>query len=192
MGWHGGVVETRTHRRPDVVKVIFRGPNIEHLAPYRIAMTSGNYYSSLRITGSGVRFSEETLRFPTGVNPVLTTEEVGQVIQSPAVSTLSQALRQASLIADSVGGVDLKMNMSGDFPDTLGFGIHNRLTKIKDQVWSVASSDLTPSGQSLEMVPATNLGDFEDEWVSKNLGNLEDTWVGKTLGELNLRPLWVG
>lgn len=184
----GGWLTVELTENPDTAKVIFKAPDREDLAPYRIAMTSGNFYNSLRLTGTGVRFSEEVVKFPTGADPTLTTEDVGTTLNSVMISTRSQALQQAARIADAAGGADLGLTAQGDFPAPLT----NRIVRHGDTIWQGQSVSLSPDSQSVEFEPITTLGDLEEAWAGKNLGNFEDVWVGKTLGQFNLRPLWVG
>lgn len=69
------------------------GARDTRFAPYRIAMSSGpsDYYSSLRIVGTGVNENKVTLSMPTGVSDDRTGVDVGVTIDNPAITNLSQA-----------------------------------------------------------------------------------------------------
>ena len=183
----GGWLKVEKTPDPSVVKVMFRGPDVAELAPYRIAMTSGNFYSSLRLTGSGVRFNEVVLRVATGADPNAANDAEGAAISSPMIATAGQALTQASFAGLAASGVDLSLPVTGEFTELLP----DRMFTYNYHVWKAIDVSFSNLEQSATCIPVTNLGDLEDAWTGKNLGHVEDFWVGKKLSDMQLRPLWV-
>lgn len=70
-------------------------------APYRIAMSAGdsNYYSSLRLVGSGIGFKQESIVLPTAVSDADSPRDVGVTVDNIAVATRDQALDLAINVA---------------------------------------------------------------------------------------------
>lgn len=64
-------------------------------------------YSTLRIIGSGVAFSKELTRFPTGVSADRTGTEVGVTIDNPFLSTTDQLYRAGTRAAGQFRGTTL-------------------------------------------------------------------------------------
>lgn len=76
----GGNVTVEILENTKRIRVTVTGSSELQYAPYRLAMPSGttNAYSSLRIVGTGVFFSDRALySIATGANPDIVTQEVG-------------------------------------------------------------------------------------------------------------------
>lgn len=76
----------------DVIIVGADGDSAKY-APYRIAVSSGpsDYYSSLRVNGTGIHFKKESIKAPTGADDTVTAREVGVTVDNMFVATKSQA-----------------------------------------------------------------------------------------------------
>lgn len=70
-------------------------------APYRIAVSAGDneYYSSLRVRGTGMHFTRETVIVPTGADATVTARDVGVTVDNPFIATRAQALNLALDVA---------------------------------------------------------------------------------------------
>lgn len=82
---------------------------------------TGNRFSALRITGTGVAFNKELKRIRTGVPASMTATEVGITIDNPNVSTADdvarvglRAARDYSGMAMSLSGSVISINRRGD------------------------------------------------------------------------------
>jgi hypothetical protein len=75
------------------IDVTVTGASEAEYAPYQIAMSSGpsDYYSSLRLIGSGLGFTRKLVRFPTGAPAEKTAQEVGPTIDTPWIDTYNDA-----------------------------------------------------------------------------------------------------
>ena len=95
---NGGSLTLALKENGSVIEVTIVGANIPNLAPFRIAVSSGpsDFYSTLRIIGSGVSFTRETLRWPTGLTSAETATEVGLTIDNKYVDTLADAIQAAT------------------------------------------------------------------------------------------------
>lgn len=85
------------------IVVTLTGSSIAEYAPYHVAVASGssNYYSSLRLIGSGVQFNKRLLTVRTGASASETAVIVGATVDNPAISTLDQAFTAGRLSAAS-------------------------------------------------------------------------------------------
>lgn len=101
----------------------------KEIGVYGIALSSeGNTgrYSTLRIIGSGVAFSKEEVRVPTGVGPEETATDVGVTIDNPFLSTRDQvytagvrAVRSFSGSSLSITGTVTAVNQRGNTGEVL-------------------------------------------------------------------------
>lgn len=69
------------------------GASEPRYAPYSLSVNSGvsNRYSALRVQGTGIFTYAETLTFPSGIDPAMTTQEVGATIDFPHLTTYAEA-----------------------------------------------------------------------------------------------------
>lgn len=67
--------------------------SISQYSPFRIAVNRGvnDYYSSLRISGTGIFYDRKTVVVPTGADANLTSREVGATVDNVHVQTEGQA-----------------------------------------------------------------------------------------------------
>lgn len=89
----GGSITLEIADDTETVIAKIHGANIPELAPFRIAAVAGpsDYYSSLRIVGSGVRYERTMFRMRTAVPDDLVTTEVVEV-DNPNISTQAELL----------------------------------------------------------------------------------------------------
>ena len=78
---------------------------------------SGNQYSTLRIVGTGIRYTRHVETILTGVSETATATEVGITIDNPFFTSRDRALRAGSLAARSYSGPSL--SLSGGLLDAL-------------------------------------------------------------------------
>lgn len=88
---NGGRLEVVVTDDPSVIEIRVYGANIPDKAPFRIAMTSGNFYNSLHITGEGHVSEVKSVKIYTGSPLADSGEEVGIEVINPHISTLEQA-----------------------------------------------------------------------------------------------------
>lgn len=82
---------------------------------YSIALaadSSGSRYSTLRILGTGVAFTKEPIRIPTGVSASATSQDVGATVDNPFLSTLNDVYRAGIRVAKAFTGSIMSLNGS--------------------------------------------------------------------------------
>ena len=129
-------------------------------APYRIAMSAGpsNYYSSLRLIGTGVFFSKQSYDFTTGVPNDKTATEIGVEIDSPAINTIQEAY-------------------------TIGIGAAQRWAGA-DQGISVSATVINRKGDKGTYNYPT-FAQFDTDYAGKTFAQFDTTWTGKTFADFN-------
>jgi hypothetical protein len=90
---NGGSLSVSIAEGSNKLIVEVTGAILPDLGPFRIGVSAGpsDYYSSLRIMGTGVSYDLETLRHPTGLTEDNTSNEVGITIDNKFISTKEQA-----------------------------------------------------------------------------------------------------
>lgn len=88
----GGSLKVEIAEDTSSLIVTIVGADLERYAPFRIAATAGksDYYSSLRVVGTGVFWNERTISLPTAADPDFATQEVGATIENVNISTLDE------------------------------------------------------------------------------------------------------
>lgn len=129
----GGEVRVFVGQDTQSLEVYFRGAEGitsskgEPISSYALALGSdftGNRYSTLRITGTGVAYNKELLRIRTGIPDSMTGTDIGITIDNPFISTMADAytagIRAARWHAGErmvLRGQVTSINRSGDTGD---------------------------------------------------------------------------
>lgn len=187
---YGGFLRVELTDDPSVIRAVIRGADYEPYAPYRIAMTSGNYYNSLHITGETVRYSAKSIRFPTGADPLLTAEEIGITVENPFIRTRGQAVSLGGHVATQYSGLTHTLNAESASLD-LQFGeIAGARAEGNNTKFRVGSVTTGPATASISGLSDVTLGDYADAWgPSATLADEAAAWAGKTLRDQYLMPL---
>lgn len=101
----GGSVTLALKENGTIIEATIVGANIPNLAPFRLAVSSGpsDYYSTLRIVGSGIGFTREIFTKSTGLTIDETSNIIGVTVDNPFIDTLEDA-RQAAVWASAQFG----------------------------------------------------------------------------------------
>ena len=152
----GGNLTVRLTDDPSVVEVTITGASDAEMAPYRIAMTSGEFYNSLHLTGTGLFQEEKSVLIHTGATSAVTGDDIGVVVQNRNIQTLGQALTLGAKVA---GSYALAYTISGE-----AFNL-NRADASRDAIVAVVK-DLD-AYNSLNIPGADErLSDFNTLWTS--------------------------
>lgn len=118
----GGALSVAIGADGSKIVVTIRGSNETKYSPYRIAVGAGpsDYYSSLRLVGTGVFSSENVVRLATGVAASKSAEELGAEIRIPEVSTLTQAIDLGMLVAQNYAGSQQQITITSQRTNRAG------------------------------------------------------------------------
>lgn len=160
----GGSVTLALKENGTVIEATIVGANIPELAPFRLAVSAGpsDYYSTLRVIGSGVGFTREIFTQPTGLTPDDTATVVGITIENPMIDTYEDA-RQAAWYA-------LK-----------DYALPRRSYSATARVVNRSSTDgpdiIYPSFQVYNdsLAPGYTFTDFTTEWTGQTFQDFTDS-----------------
>lgn len=140
------------------------GGGTSRYAPYRIAMSAGpsDYYSSLRIVGTGVHFAQKSVTMLTGADAAQTSRKVGVSVDNMHVRTLSDAL-------------NLGMDVAGKWA-------------APQRTISISKADITRPGESSEDLDFATFGEF-DAYAATNgyttFAQFDAAWAGETFEDFD-------
>lgn len=157
-----------------------RNKDNNEIGVYGISLSSDSStgrYSTLRIVGSGVAFSKEEVRVPTGVTASETATEVGVTIDNPFLSTRDQVYTAGIRAARSFNGS--AMSVSGNVTAVNRRGETGEVTlRSYQQIQSQLSGNTYAqvqtlfSGQTyLQVQQGFNTG-IEDSFENQVFGNV--------------------
>jgi hypothetical protein len=178
----GGSLTVRLTEDPSVVEVTITGAQNETLAPYRIAMTSGEFYNSMHLTGTGLFQREETVLIHTGATSAVTGDDIGVVVQNRNIQTLEQALTLGAKVAGSyalsytISGEAFNLNRSDASRDAL-------VALVKDlDIFHSLNVDNWP-GELEEFNDFwTSFPQFDNYWIDYLAGIYENQAFGNAAG----------
>lgn len=150
-------------------------------APYRIAMSSGpsNYYSALRLVGTGVFYTKTSYDFSTGVPSDKTATEIGIEIDSPAINTIPEVYTVGIGAAQRWAGADQSISVSATV-------INRKGDKGTANYPTFAVFDADYAGQTFAQFDTTWTGktfvDFNNFYYAKVADNFENQAFGNVAG----------
>lgn len=161
------------------IDVTLTGASEAEYAPYSIAVASGpsDYYSTLRLIGSGLAFDRQTLRVPTGAPAEKTAQEVGPTVDNPWIDTrhdaYGAALRAAGQYASARQTFSFDatlINRSSDtgsytYPTFADFNAEYAGDDFSD--WNAAWS-----GQTFDQFRAYMFLQVQDDFENQVFGNV--------------------
>lgn len=189
----GGRLSLALTDDPSVLRMILIGPRpsawAERVGPFSVAATSGNTYSSLRITGTGVTFFQESLRIATGAGGPLVSEDVGATVDNPFIATKSQAydlgIRTAQAYAGAHYGLD---NSYGPHDEVSyaqpGMRIDGDRVKFRARSASISQGKVGVSAER-----DTTFADFNSVYTGKTFADFNTANSGMTFGQWAAVPL---
>lgn len=101
----GGELFVEMTEDPSIMRITVKGADIADKAPFRIAMTSGEYYNALHVTGEAVLRNEQAVVLHTGASPRLAGSDDGPVIDNIFVDNDDIAYRVGQRDAGHYSGL---------------------------------------------------------------------------------------
>lgn len=110
----GGKVSVEILEDTRSIKVTVVAPVDPEYAPYRLAMPSGpsDFYSSLRLVGTGAFFTKEKLTLVTGLSGDRAPEVIGETIDNEFVTSKEQAFRRGAWALAKWTGPSMSINVA--------------------------------------------------------------------------------
>lgn len=136
-------------------------------APYRVAVSAGpsDYYSSLRLIGTGIGFKQESVIMPTGVADSEILRDVGVTVDNPFVYDYKTALDVAANVAQAWAGP--KRTITINKAD-----INRPDSTTPDYDYATFNQfDAYATGAGF-----TNFSAFDAAWSGKTFADFDDYW----------------
>lgn len=188
---NGGSLSVRITDDPSVLEVTIRGMRNSGAAqgPFQIAMSSGNSYNSLHITGQGVAWNKQSTVLYTGATNNVTGEKIGVTVENPFIRTYNQALTAAQHTAKAYARtytVSGSVVSGGD--DLFGQAVGSRIL-TPDANFRVESMTVTAGSSDFTALEDTTMADFAAQWATLPPEAFSNYWSGKTALEFATTPL---
>lgn len=171
--------------------------NGEPMQSFSLAMASGDTsprYSSLRIVGSGVWFSnDDPLKIPTGVEAAETDEfelgeEVGATIDNPFLATrahVASAVYRAALkfigYNSTISGIVQRLSDAGTFMEDAGARVF-----YDTRPYRTRSATYTPNGVQFTAEDDLSISDMEALLGGLTVGQVQERFEGLTVKEVQI------
>lgn len=159
----GGSITVAIGKDGSSIDATIRGAGgmLTQYSPYRIAVSRGSsdYYSSLRISGTGIFYDRQSIIVPTGADETVTSRVLGTTIDNVHVATLAQA-RDIALDAAS------------------RWASPRRTISVK----KVSVSKPRETEQNLNYA---TFADFDTEYAGKTFAQFDTTNAGKTFDDFD-------
>lgn len=152
----GGLIKFRIGDDRRTIEVIMQGPrglindDRKYIRTFSIASRFGDApykYSTLRILGTGVMWDEKPVRFPTGVKPSQTGTEIGDTIDNPFLSSMSQVVQAGVQAARKYSGFNPELTVTTTIDHQIAVGgvMHDHRTnyRVKSVNRSPATTTIT-------------------------------------------------
>lgn len=188
---NGGSVRVRITEDPSILEVTVTGMRDSGAVkgPYRIAMSSGNEYNSLHITGTGVSWNAEKTVIYTGATNAVTGEKIGATVENRFISTYAQAMTAGQETAKAYART---YEITGDVVSVDGQIFGNTAgsrVKTPDANFRIDTLSANQSSSSFTASEDTTASDFAAVWAGKPATAFSDYWQGKTALEFATTPL---
>lgn len=133
-------------------------------APYRIAISAGpsDYYSSLRIQGTGLFYEQKSLIVPTGVDEASTSRDVGVTVDNIFVKDINQAW-------------DIALDVTGKW-------------SAPTRTISISKADINRPGETQQSFDYATFADFDAYAATEGLttfGSFDTEWTGQTFEDFD-------
>lgn len=156
----GGALSVKINDDTRSLSLTITGMNYAPNAPFRIAVSSGpsNYYSALRIVGTGVFTNQKSVTGYSTLSTDLATQVLGTTVDSPFITNQAQAYDRNIWTLAHYSGLT--------------------------QALSVASTGINRAGDSGSYSFAT-VADFNQANSGKTIADFDSQWVGQSIDEFN-------
>jgi hypothetical protein len=148
-------------------------------APYRIAISTGqsNYYSSLRILGTGVFFHKDLISIPTGLTAAQTSNVVGVTVDNEFIGDLQTAMSLGLRAAQSYGAPaqtinasSVRINRAGDGGSTV-YPTFNDFNTAQGAA-TFASFNTAQGAATFDQFNATQFATVSNVFANQSFGNV--------------------
>lgn len=188
---NGGSLSVRITDDPSVIEVTVVGMRNSGAAqgPFRIAMSSGNAYNSLHITGQGVSWRAESTVLYTGATGVVTGEKVGVTVENRFISSYNQALNAGQNTAKAYARTHTSSGDVVSFDNQVFGTAVGSVIKTPDANYRIDSIDVSENGTNFSATEDTTMSDFAAAWAGLPPEAFANYWTNKSALDFATTPL---
>lgn len=159
----GGSVSATIGDDMKTIVLKIKGPGLPEYSPYTLSVNSGssNAYSSIRLRGTGVHFTKETVTFLTGTTSPYAAQDVGITIDNPMIQTAAQVATIGLSAARKYGNPTRTLSVSATVVNRKGEQGFITSTTLGD--FDTARGD------------SYTLNSFKTEFAGKTFAQIRDT-----------------
>lgn len=180
----GGKLTVEVLPDTQTIRIKITGARETRYAPYRIAMSSGpsDYYSSIRLRGTGVTYTKELFKIPTGVPASKTVQDVGVTVDSPFIQSDSVAFTQGMAVAQQYAAPRRTLTMSSPVVNRTGDKGSAIYPKFSDFNATYAGDtfaqfDAVWTGQTFDDFRADMYSEVQNEFENQSFGNVSGSRI---------------
>lgn len=166
--WLDGGGSVKVEINPDTrsLKVTIVGASMKEYAPYKLAVASGesDYYSTLRLLGTGVAFKIETLELSTGYTEDEAPNEYGAEVDNECIRTLADAHSAGAWLLSAYGAPSHSISVT-----TSG------INRLEDN----GSFAYPTFGDFDAANPGQTQAQFNTQWNGKGQADFDKFWTEK-------------
>jgi hypothetical protein len=161
----------------DVTVIGATGPTANY-APYRIAMASGpsDYYSSLRIVGTGLAYTQQSILMPTGADSASTARDVGVTVDNIFINTYQQAANLAGAAGGKWSSPTNAINITKSYINKPGE------TELNFSYATFADFDAYAATNGY-----TTFGNFDTAWSGQTFQQFDNYWYSLVQNDFNFQ-----
>lgn len=176
---YGGYVTVSIGPDTRTLIVKMKGMRITKYAPYRLAMSSGSseYYSSIRIRGTGVVFDKQLITIPTGVPNTKTAQDVGITVDSPFIQNVGQAMTVGAAVAGSYSMPTRTLSVNATV-------VNRKNDKGTANYPTFATFDATYAGQTFAQFDTAWAGQTFAQFDAAQLASVQDDFDNQAFGNV--------
>lgn len=170
------------------LRAVIKGASLEQYAPYRIALSSGanNFYSTLRLIGTGVTSTRVVNTYQTYVNPDRVTQDIGVTIENEFIDS-DQKLHDVKMWALKRWGDDRRTISVGTVGiNRLGDNGSYRYATIGEFNDYAVNESLTTIGDFNSFYTGQTIGDFNQFWIDRVSNDFANQAFGNISGARTL------
>lgn len=200
----GGRVSFRLNEDTKSIQVTMRGPrgipstSGGAVTTFSLANPAGdsetNWYSTLRIRGTGVAFDPQTVSFRTLVPASQTGTEVGTTVDNIFLSSLNEAYNAGGKAATVYAGNEVNVSGNATHIGALVDGVTevpvfgnvagSRLWDERTRRWyRVRNGGVSRDSISLNGDDDLTVGDLDDHYLGLTMGQIDTLFAGRTMQE---------
>lgn len=193
----GGTVLIIPTDTPGSVTVSVTAPVIPGwTGDYLLGLHGNQDYPMVRLVGTGVTSSEETVRFATGANRKFTTTEVGSTLTNVAATSLAAVNNLATRAVNDASGPSMQLSASVSMAEVRGWGasigsLPGSTLLYRNMQWRILSATISNASVDITAAPYTTYTSayWAYNWGDLTMNDFQFYWNESRWDDYKVAPL---